>query len=148
MKRFLVIPAALLCALLASSPVLAAKTRTAAVHTATGSVTAVGTYGLTIQTSGRLMGRINAMVKTAAAITKADYTYVWGGGHAVAGVATVGIKGPGYNGRTAGFDCSGSVAAVLSGAGLWPVGASVPNDAGVISELRAEHLIARGPGVG
>jgi hypothetical protein len=48
----------------------------------------------------------------------------------------------------AGFDCSGSVAAVLAGAGLWPPGAPVPNDAGVIAQLLHEKLIARGPGTG
>ncbi|MBV9803048.1 MAG: hypothetical protein JO130_07670, partial [Solirubrobacterales bacterium] len=71
-----------------------------------------------------------------------------GGGHALAGVASIGIKGPGYNGRRIGFDCSGSVAAVLSEAGLWPVAAGVPNDAGIIAELLHEHLIARGRGHG
>ncbi len=47
-----------------------------------------------------------------------------------------------------GFDCSGAVAAVLAGAGLWPAGGPVPNDAGVIAQLLSERLIARGPGSG
>jgi hypothetical protein len=40
------------------------------------------------------------------------------------------------------------VAAVLAGAGLWPPGGPVPNDAGVIAQLLREKLIARGPGKG
>jgi hypothetical protein len=94
------------------------------------------------------MGVINAMTATATRITRQDYSYIWGGGHAEAGIASVGIRGPGYTGRTSGYDCSGSVAAVLAGGGLWPAGGGVPNDAGVISELLAEHIIARGPGTG
>jgi Cu/Ag efflux protein CusF len=85
------------------------------------------------------MGRINAMIATANAIAADDFSYVWGGGHAEAGVAT-------HSGRLIGFDCSGSVAAVLAGAGLWPAGSPVPNDAGVIAQLRQERLIAPGPG--
>ena len=76
-----------------------------------------------------------------------DYPYVWGGGHATAGVASVGLRGgPGANGRRIGFDCSGSVAAVLAAGGLWPAGGGVPGDLGVIQQLLAEHLIAPGPG--
>jgi hypothetical protein len=63
-------------------------------------------------------------------------------------VASVGTRGPGYNGHRKGFDCSGSVAAVLTAAGLWPAGASVPNDHWVIKELLQRHLIAPGPGTG
>ena len=65
-----------------------------------------------------------------------------------AGIASIGIKGPGYNGRRIGFDCSGSVAAVLAGAGVWQPTSGVPNDAGIIAELTSEHLIARGAGRG
>jgi hypothetical protein len=89
---------------------------------------------------------INALAATATKITDADTPYVWAGGHAEAGVASVGSKGPGHNGKRVGFDCSGAVAAVLVGAGLWPAGAGVPADNGVISELMSEHLIARGVG--
>jgi len=71
---------------------------------------------------------------------------VWGGGHAAAGAPGVGIKGPGHNGRRTGYDCSGSVAAVLSGAGLWTAGTPVPSDSGVIKQLLQERLIARGAG--
>jgi len=131
----------LLCAALLPSSALAAKPRTA-----TGTVTAVEPSSLTIQTAGRRTGMINALSDAANAVTKADYPYVWGGGHGAAGDASIGIKGPGYNGRRVGYDCSGSVAAVLAGAGLWQAGSPVPNDAGVIRQLLQEKLIARGPG--
>lgn len=113
----------------------------------TGKITFVGNTALTIQTGGRQVGVINALTRGANAITAQVYPYVWGGGHGEAGVASVGIKGgPGANGRRIGYDCSGSVAAVLAAAGLWPAGSPVPADAGIIAQLRAEHLIARGPG--
>jgi hypothetical protein len=86
------------------------------------------------------------MTTAASTITQADYPYVYAGGHAQAGVASVGIRGPGFNGHRKGFDCSGSVAAVLAAAGLWPAGSGVPNDAGIIATLRQARLIA--PGVG
>ncbi len=92
------------------------------------------------------MGVINALTAAATAVTHQNTSYVWGGGHAQAGVASVGSKGPGYTGRTRGYDCSGSVAAVLAGAGLWPAGGSVPNDAGVIQQLLRQRIIARGAG--
>ena len=89
--------------------------------TATGHVIAVDGDSITIQTAGA----------------------------ARAGVASTGIAGgPGYNGRTKGFDCSGSVAAVLAGADLWAPRSGVPSDAGVISELRGEGLIEPGAGTG
>src|SRR5581483_1717771 len=81
-------------------------------------------------------------------ITQRDYPYVYGGGHAEAGVASIGMKGPGYNGRRVGLDCSGSVAAVLAAAGLWPAGGGVPSDAGIIATLRSERMIVRGVGRG
>jgi hypothetical protein len=107
---------------------------------------ALGSTSLTVATSGRAAGVIHAMTAAADAITRANYPYVWGGGHARAGAASVGIRGPGYNGRRFGFDCSGSVAAVLAAGGLWPAGAGVPGDLGVIQQLLAARLIAPGPG--
>jgi hypothetical protein len=88
------------------------------------------------------------MTSAANRITSQNYPYVYGGGHTQAGTASIGLKGPGYNGRRDGFDCSGSVAAVLAAAGLWPAGSGVPSDAGIISMLRSERLIARGVGKG
>ena len=40
---------------------------------------------------------------------------------------------------------SGAVAAVLTRVGLWPAGSGVPNDAGMISALLRNRLIAAGP---
>ncbi len=114
----------------------------------TGVLTSTGAYSFTVQTQGRPVGVINALAAAADKLSAGDFPYVWGGGHAEAGVASVGSKGPGHNGRRRGFDCSGSVAAVLAGAGLWPAGSGVPNDAGVILYLRQHGEIATGAGVG
>ena len=111
-----------------------------------GTVIYVGPASFTIQTPGRRLGMINALTSAASAITAKDYPYVWGGGHAGAGIANVGEPGPGFNGRRIGYDCSGAVAAVLAGAGLWPAGSFVPNDAGVIAQLLRDGLIAPGAG--
>jgi hypothetical protein len=101
----------------------------------------------TVQTDGQRTGVLNALARAATAVTEQDYPYVWGGGHAEAGVASVGdIGGPGANGKQIGYDCSGAVAAVLAAAGLWPAGGAVPNDAGVIAELLLRGEIAPGPG--
>lgn len=114
----------------------------------TGTLTSAGSYSFTVQTAGRPTGVINALTSAANQITAQDYPYVWGGGHAQVGIASVGIKGPGHNGKRRGYDCSGSVAAVLAGGGLWPVGSGVPNDAGVIRYLRQHGEIAPGAGSG
>lgn len=113
-----------------------------------GTLQLTGSSDFVVQTSGRAHGVMATLVTAANRLAAKNYPYVWGGGHAQAGVASVGQKGPGYNGHRRGFDCSGSVAAVLAAANLWPAGAGVPGDAGVISELRAAHLIARGAGRG
>jgi hypothetical protein len=112
----------------------------------TGHITNVGASTLTVQTAGPRIGVVNALTRAADALAAGSYPYVWGGGHGLAGVASVGARGPGFNGRRRGFDCSGSVAAVLSGAGLWPAGSGVPGDYGVIQYLSHAGLIARGPG--
>ena len=145
MKRLAGYISLVLCAL-----VVPAASQAASAHAPQGAVTGTVTYVddsvLTVQTGGPSLGVVNAMTRTANALTAHVYPYVYGGGHAEAGVASIGIKGPGYNGRRTGYDCSGSVAAVLAGAGLWPAGSGVPNDAGVIAQLLAQKLIARGPG--
>jgi hypothetical protein len=142
-----------LCALLAGL-VLAIPTSSNATllpprsSTITGTLTATGGYMFTIQMPGKAVGVLSALTTVANRISVANYPYIWGGGHGQAGIASVGMRGPGYNGRRRGFDCSGSVAAVLVGAGLWPAGGSVPNDAGVISYLLHRGLIAKGAGSG
>jgi hypothetical protein len=115
---------------------------------ATGTLTSAGAYSFTVQLPGKSVGVLSALTTAANRLTAADYPYVWGGGHGQAGIASVGIKGPGHNGKRRGFDCSGAVAAVLAAGGLWPAGQSVPTDAGVIRQLLGLKLIARGAGVG
>lgn len=84
---------------------------------------------------------IDAMISGAATISNADYPYVWGGGHTSAGTPSTGTGG-----STIGYDCSGSVAAVLAAAGLWTKGSPVPTDDGVIQQLLSQNIIAPGPG--
>jgi hypothetical protein len=115
---------------------------------ASGAVIAVDADSFTIQTRGTDAGVINAMTAYATTLGSQDYPYVWGGGHIQAQIASVGVTGPGHNGKRRGFDCSGAVAAVLAAGGLWPKGQGVPNDAGVIQYLLKQGLIARGPGTG
>jgi hypothetical protein len=91
---------------------------------------------------------VNALAATATRIEGQDTPYVYGGGHAAAGNASIGIPGPGYDGKRIGFDCSGAVGAALVGGGLWPPGTGVPNDAGIIAQLRSERLIVPGVGTG
>jgi hypothetical protein len=120
----------------------------AAAHQVSGTVVAADGGSFTIQTSQKGMGVLNALITTANKITRQDLPYVYGGGHAEAGVASVGISGPGYTGHTSGYDCSGSVGAVLAGGGLWARGSGVPADNGIIAQLLSEHLIVRGVGRG
>lgn len=120
---------------------------TRALH-ASGTVVALGWNAFTVRLGGRRMPVVRALTAAANVVAHGDYPYVYGGGHAEAGTASIGIKGPGYNGRRVGFDCSGSVGAVLAGAGLLPAGMPVPNDAGIIAELKRQKLIARGVGHG
>ena len=115
---------------------------------AAGTVVALGWSSVTLRIGGRQMSVVRALTAAANAVARGDYPYVYGGGHAEAGTASIGIKGPGYNGRRLGFDCSGSVGAVLAGAGLLPAGMPVPNDAGIIAALRRQKLIAGGIGHG
>lgn len=114
-----------------------------------GTVVSLDWSELTVQRSGARMSVIGALTHAANLVASGDYPYVWGGGHTFAGTASTGMRGgPGYNGRRIGFDCSGSVAAVLAGAGVWAPGTGVPGDSGVIAQLRREHMIARGAGLG
>jgi hypothetical protein len=146
MRRLTVCICALACA--AFTPTAALAAASPATHgSVTGTITYSGYSTLTIQSGGKSVGMINALSRAATALGARNYAYVYGGGHAQAGIASIGIKGPGYNGRRVGYDCSGSVAAVLAAAGLWPPGSGVPNDAGVIAQLMAQHLIARGAGI-
>jgi hypothetical protein len=145
MKRFAAVLCALLGVLLLPSVALATAVTSGQ---ASGTVVAVARHTFGVEASGGRMSVLAALSRAADAVTAADFPYVYGGGHAQAGIASIGLKGPGFNGRRIGFDCSGSVAAVLSEAGVWPVAAGVPGDAGVISQLLHEHLIARGRGHG
>jgi hypothetical protein len=115
---------------------------------ASGTVIGIARGSFAIEAAAGRTSVVNALADAANVVTAGDFPYVYGGGHAEAGIASIGIKGPGYNGRRIGFDCSGSVAAVLAAAGVWQPTTGVPNDAGIIAQLLSEHLIARGRGTG
>ncbi|MCL2418947.1 MAG: hypothetical protein FWD04_06625 [Conexibacteraceae bacterium] len=132
----------------AATPAAALALQPRAPTQVTGTLTSDGAFSFIVQTPGRAVGTLNALSAAANRLTAENLPYVWGGGHGQAGIPSIGSRGPGYNGRRRGYDCSGVVAAVLVGAGLWPVGGSVPNDAGLIQYLLRRGLIARGAGVG
>lgn len=144
-SRHLPLLLGLLCSGGLAVPSAAQATRSSTLR---GTLQMLGPSDFVVQTPGKARGVVAALVSAANRLAAKKYPYVWGGGHAQVGVASLGSKGPGHNGRRRGYDCSGSVAAVLTGANLWPAGSSVPGDAGVISELRAGHLIAPGAGHG
>ncbi len=141
-------PPAALAVTTANSGVVAsaAGARAIARGTVTGTVGLLEGSSLTVQTPGRRIGVVNALIATANRILAMDTPYVYGGGHSSAGNASIGIPGPGYDGKRTGFDCSGAVGAALAGAGLWTPGTGVPRDDGIITQLRHQRLIA--PGVG
>jgi hypothetical protein len=109
----------------------------ASAATIDGTIVATRTYDFTIRTAGKPNDPLARMVSYATALGAKDYKYVYGGGHAHAGVPTNG-----------GFDCSGSVAAVLAAGGLWPKSGAVGSDLGLVQELKSRGLIANGPGSG
>jgi hypothetical protein len=113
-----------------------------------GDIVGLSWASFTVQTGSRRVSVVQALLDAANAMNAANYPYVWAGGHPAAGAASVGSSGPGYTGHTIGFDCSGSVAAILSSGDLWQPGTPVPADNGVIAQLRQEGLIKRGVGTG
>ena len=154
MKRLTAILCALVGALALPAGAFATQPATTSTTTqpvqghASGTLIGVARGSFAIEAAAGRMSVVNALTSAANLVTEGDFPYVYGGGHAQAGIASIGIKGPGYNGRRIGFDCSGSVAAVLSGAGVWQPTSGVPNDAGIIAELLQQHLIGRGAGHG
>lgn len=140
--------ALIVAALVMPGATSAASPRTVAAGSTAGTVTAMSASSFTIQTAGPRVGVVNALTAAANYVTKRNYPYVWGGGHTQAGIASTGLTRRRGKRRRVGFDCSGSVAAVLAGAGLWGGGTGVPNDVGIIASLRREQLIAPGVGTG
>jgi len=115
---------------------------------ASGDIVGLSWASVTVQTGGKRISVIQALLDAANAMNAANYPYVWAGGHPAAGAASIGSSGPGYTGHTIGFDCSGSVAAILSSGDLWQPGTPVPADNGVIAQLRQQGLIKSGVGHG
>ena len=163
LRRVLPVLCAAVCALApATACTLAPAARAASspsppsTGTVRRTVVSIGWSELTVRTHARTMGVMAALTAAADHVAAGDYPYVWGGGHTAAGSADIGEldpahhtgNGPGHNGRRVGYDCSGAVAAVLAGAGLWTAGTGVPSDAGIVSELRHAGVIVRGAGRG
>lgn len=92
---------------------------------------------------------LSAMISAAATINNQNLPYKWGGGHAQIGTPSNGIPGgsAGSAGPPPGYDCSGSVAAVLKAGGLMAVN-SIGNDTAVIAQLQSEGVLANGQGSG
>jgi hypothetical protein len=109
----------------------------ASAATIKGTIVATRTYDFTIRTAGKPNDPLAKMISYATALGAKDYKYVYGGGHAHAGTPTGG-----------GFDCSGSVAAVLAAGGLWPKAGAVGSDLGLVQALKSRGMIANGPGSG
>jgi hypothetical protein len=105
---------------------------------ASGTVIGVARSSFAIESSGGRMSVVNALTDAANLVTEGDFPYVYGGGHAEAGIASIGITGPGYNGRQIGFDCSGSVAALLAAPGVWQPTSGVPNDGDIVAQLLSD----------
>ena len=152
-RRLLVLPVVLI-ALVVYAFVTAHTGQAADPGVASGTVSAIGPWQstLTIQLHARRMNTVSALQHAADDVTARDYPYVWAGGHDAAGVASTGGVKP-RRGRhpkqpPIGFDCSGSVAAVLAGAGVWTPGAPVPNDADLVRALLRAHVLAKGAGSG
>jgi hypothetical protein len=117
--------------------------------TVSGTLVSTGWSSLTVRTHARRMRVLTALDAAADQVAAGRYPYVWGGGHAAAGSADTGERGgPGHNGTRVGYDCSGTVAAVLAGANLWTPGTGVPSDAGIVSELRHAGVVVAGAGHG
>lgn len=106
----------------------------------TGTIVAVKPGDFIIRTPGSMRGKLNEMVSYADKLEAKNYPYVYAGGHAKVGVAS--------GAHAKGFDCSGVVGAVLAAGGLWPKGSSVPGDTGIVHQLLARKVIARGPASG
>lgn len=99
--------------------------------------------------NGASVSRVQAMIDAAQAITNSDYPYAWGGGHPSAGTPSMGSSSESGGATVLGFDCSGSVAAVLAAASAGiPFGGAVGADSTVISDLQSKGVISPGQGKG
>jgi hypothetical protein len=68
--------------------------------------------------------RIDEMISRASEISNKNYPYSWGGGHPHVGTPSMGPEHSSGGALVNGFDCSGSVLAVLASGGFVPTGSS------------------------
>jgi hypothetical protein len=119
------------------------------VNTATGAVTQRGHTAPPAGASLQVRTVIDCLIEAASIISNADYPYAYGGGHPSAGTPSSGH--PNENGTgtpVVGYDCSGSVGAVLSAANLIPVGSGINTDSTLIRGLVDNGTIMSGTGSG
>ena len=105
MKRLAAVACALFGALVLPAGALATQPSTsptpaqAVQGQASGTVIGIARGSFAIEAAGGRMSVVNALTNAANVVTAGDFPYVYGGGHAEAGIASIGIKGPGYNGQ-------------------------------------------------
>lgn len=89
--------------------------------------------------------RLDAMITRAAEISNKNYPYSWGGGHQHVGTPSIGQPGgPAGSSGVNGFDCSGSVLAVLAAGGFVPTGSSFGSSGEMLHVYG--HIGESGPG--
>lgn len=76
------------------------------------------------KTGAGQQSRLDAMISRAAEISNKNYPYSWGGGHPKVGTPSMGPEHSSGGALVNGFDCSGSVLAVLAAGGFVPTGSS------------------------
>ncbi len=81
--------------------------------------------GKTEKTGTGKRSRLDEMISRASEISNKEYPYAWGGGHTKVGSPSMGESGgPAGSSGVLGFDCSGSVLAVLAAGGFVPTGST------------------------
>lgn len=68
--------------------------------------------------------RLDVMISRASEISNKNYPYSWGGGHQHVGTPSMGTEHESGGAEVNGFDCSGSVLAILAAGGFVPTGSS------------------------
>ena len=88
---------------------------------------------------------LEQMISKASEISNKNYHYSWGGGHASAGTPSMGGESSSGGAQNIGFDCSGSVSAVLVAGGYIPKGQSIGASGSFGSEFAGSMHAIPGP---
>lgn len=100
--------------------------------------------GKTEKTGSGQRTRLEVMISRASEISNKNYPYSWGGGHLSAGLPSIGPEHSSGGASVNGFDCSGSVGAILAAGGFIPTGSSLSSSGSFIHEYG--HIGQPGPG--